>query len=225
MHICYTSCKWCVAKAIQNKQTNSILHCNSSLLFANPVCHSWTFSPVVCLCCILEPLLVTGYPRYPTHLWLNSPSLWQHAVPDTCLQSLVPCGWEWESRLLVLTDPYSGLGSSKQDTSPSCLRVFIHRRKVEIMHTHSLFTLLGERLMLHTNTVTVTTYNTLYEVTRHFPLRCANSTSSFVSLCTECVTHVLSPPPVPDSDGAGVHTGSSQTSSWSWLRCQDSEPK
>lgn len=32
------------------------------------------------------------------------------------------------------------------------------------MHTHSLFTLLGERLMLHTNTVTVTTYNTLYEV-------------------------------------------------------------
>lgn len=40
----------------------------------------------------------------------------------------------------------------------------LSRRKVEIMHTHSLFTLLGERLMLHTNTVTVTTYNTLYEV-------------------------------------------------------------
>lgn len=38
------------------------------------------------------------------------------------------------------------------------------RRKVEIMHTHSLFTLLGERLMMHTNTVSVTTYNTLYEV-------------------------------------------------------------
>lgn len=33
------------------------------------------------------------------------------------------------------------------------------------MHTHSLFTLLGERLMMHTNTVSVTTYNTLYEVT------------------------------------------------------------
>lgn len=39
------------------------------------------------------------------------------------------------------------------------------RRKVEIMHTHSLFTLLGERLMMHTNTVSITTYNTLYEVT------------------------------------------------------------
>ncbi|KAM6987921.1 neurobeachin [Tautogolabrus adspersus] len=39
-----------------------------------------------------------------------------------------------------------------------------HKRKVEIMHTHSLFTLLGERLMLYTNTVTVTTYNTLYEI-------------------------------------------------------------
>ncbi|XP_031427882.1 neurobeachin a isoform X11 [Clupea harengus] len=39
-----------------------------------------------------------------------------------------------------------------------------HKRKVEIMHTHSLFTLLGERLMMHTNTVTVTTYNTLYEI-------------------------------------------------------------
>ncbi|OCT96018.1 hypothetical protein XELAEV_18013708mg [Xenopus laevis] len=39
-----------------------------------------------------------------------------------------------------------------------------HKRKVEIMHTHSLFTLLGERLMLHANTLTVTTYNTLYEI-------------------------------------------------------------
>nr|XP_020468755.1 neurobeachin-like isoform X3 [Monopterus albus] len=39
-----------------------------------------------------------------------------------------------------------------------------HKRKMEIMHTHSLFTLLGERLMLHTNIVTVTTYNTLYEI-------------------------------------------------------------
>ncbi|XP_031428916.2 LOW QUALITY PROTEIN: neurobeachin-like [Clupea harengus] len=39
-----------------------------------------------------------------------------------------------------------------------------HKRKVEIMHTHSLFTLLGERLMLHTNTITVTIYNTLYEI-------------------------------------------------------------
>lgn len=35
---------------------------------------------------------------------------------------------------------------------------------MEIMHTHSLFTLLGERLMMHTNTVSITTYNTLYEV-------------------------------------------------------------
>ena len=42
--------------------------------------------------------------------------------------------------------------------------VFSCRRKVEIMHTHSLFTLLGERLMMHTNTVSITTYNTLYEV-------------------------------------------------------------
>ncbi|KAL2096596.1 hypothetical protein ACEWY4_008744 [Coilia grayii] len=39
-----------------------------------------------------------------------------------------------------------------------------HKRKVEIMHTHSLFTLLGERLKLHTNTITVTIYNTLYEI-------------------------------------------------------------
>lgn len=46
----------------------------------------------------------------------------------------------------------------------SCLCLFPRRRKVEIMHTHSLFTLLGERLMMHTNTVSITTYNTLYEV-------------------------------------------------------------
>lgn len=51
--------------------------------------------------------------------------------------------------------------------------LFSRRRKVEIMHTHSLFTLLGERLMLHTSTVSVTTYNTLYEVmhaSRHLVL-------------------------------------------------------
>lgn len=62
------------------------------------------------------------------------------------------------------------------------LCVFIHRRKVEIMHTHSLFTLLGERLMLHTNTVTVTTYNTLYEVTKHFPLKRPNISAPLVSV-------------------------------------------
>ncbi|XP_034024289.1 neurobeachin [Thalassophryne amazonica] len=39
-----------------------------------------------------------------------------------------------------------------------------HKRKVEIMHTRSLFTLLGERLMLQSHTVTVTTYNALYEI-------------------------------------------------------------
>ncbi|TKS82883.1 Neurobeachin Lysosomal-trafficking regulator 2 [Collichthys lucidus] len=45
-----------------------------------------------------------------------------------------------------------------------CVCVCHCRRKVEIMHTHSLFTLLGERLMMHTNTVSITTYNTLYEI-------------------------------------------------------------
>ncbi|XP_057206773.1 neurobeachin isoform X2 [Triplophysa rosa] len=39
-----------------------------------------------------------------------------------------------------------------------------HKRKVEIMHTNSLFTLLGERLVLHSNTLSITTYNTLYEI-------------------------------------------------------------
>ncbi|XP_051962983.1 neurobeachin-like isoform X3 [Xyrauchen texanus] len=39
-----------------------------------------------------------------------------------------------------------------------------HKRKVEIMHTNSLFTLLGERLMLQSNTLSITTYNTLYEI-------------------------------------------------------------
>ncbi|KAK6295851.1 hypothetical protein J4Q44_G00335640 [Coregonus suidteri] len=58
-----------------------------------------------------------------------------------------------------------------------------HKRKVEIMHTHSLFTLLGERLMLHTNTVSVTIYNTLYEILTE-------------QLCTQVVHK---PHPEPDS--------------------------
>lgn len=53
-----------------------------------------------------------------------------------------------------------------KETVCVCVRASSRRRKVEIMHTHSLFTLLGERLMLHTSTVSVTTYNTLYEVMR-----------------------------------------------------------
>lgn len=64
--------------------------------------------------------------------------------------------------------------------------------------------------MLHTNTVTVTTYNTLYEVMAHFPTLPLDW-----SLCgSECVTDVISSfPLVPDSDRAGVHAGRSQTSS------------
>nr|XP_032812267.1 neurobeachin-like isoform X5 [Petromyzon marinus] len=44
------------------------------------------------------------------------------------------------------------------------LKHLAHKRKVEIMHTHSLFALLGERLMLNTNTLSMTTYNTLFEI-------------------------------------------------------------
>ncbi|XP_031427879.1 neurobeachin a isoform X8 [Clupea harengus] len=76
-----------------------------------------------------------------------------------------------------------------------------HKRKVEIMHTHSLFTLLGERLMMHTNTVTVTTYNTLYEVS---PQRHANTVTTYNALyeiLTEqvCTQVVHKPHPEPDS--------------------------
>ncbi|XP_061683071.1 neurobeachin-like isoform X2 [Syngnathoides biaculeatus] len=39
-----------------------------------------------------------------------------------------------------------------------------HKRKVEIMHTQSLFTLLGEKLLMHAGVMTVTTYNALYEI-------------------------------------------------------------
>ncbi|KAJ8368522.1 hypothetical protein SKAU_G00085500 [Synaphobranchus kaupii] len=39
-----------------------------------------------------------------------------------------------------------------------------HKRKVEIMHTPQPVHSAGGELMLHTNTVTVTTYNTLYEI-------------------------------------------------------------
>lgn len=59
------------------------------------------------------------------------------------------------------------------------------------MHTHSLFTLLGERLMLHTNTVTLTTYNTLYEVTA------ASSRELRVILCVCAFTRDLSLPAAP----------------------------
>uniref|UniRef100_UPI00358E9994 neurobeachin-like n=1 Tax=Myxine glutinosa TaxID=7769 RepID=UPI00358E9994 len=44
------------------------------------------------------------------------------------------------------------------------LKHLAHKRKVEIMHTHSLFALLGERMMLNTHTLTMTTYNTLFEI-------------------------------------------------------------
>lgn len=75
--------------------------------------------------------------------------------------------------------------------------------------------------MVHTNTVTVTTYNTLYEVTQPFcTLKCPNVTARLFS-----VLNVFSPLPAPDSDGAGVHTGSSQTASRARLHCQDSKPK
>ncbi|XP_069826018.1 neurobeachin isoform X2 [Dendropsophus ebraccatus] len=65
---------------------------------------------------------------------------------------------------------YKLLASKSESIRVQALKVLgyflkhLGHKKVEIMHTHSLFTLLGERLMLHTNTVTVTTYNTLYEI-------------------------------------------------------------
>lgn len=71
------------------------------------------------------------------------------------------------------------------------------------MHTHSLFTLLGERLMMHTNTVSITTYNTLYEVTPlQKQLRLLHLKVAFMS--------TFSSPTCADSDRAGLHSGGSQ---------------
>ncbi|KAG8453968.1 hypothetical protein GDO86_000553 [Hymenochirus boettgeri] len=38
------------------------------------------------------------------------------------------------------------------------------KRKAEVMQTHGLFSLLAERLMLQTNSITMTTYNVLFEI-------------------------------------------------------------
>uniref|UniRef100_A0A9J8CQ49 Neurobeachin n=1 Tax=Cyprinus carpio carpio TaxID=630221 RepID=A0A9J8CQ49_CYPCA len=66
---------------------------------------------------------------------------------------------------------YKLLASKSESIQVQALKVLAyflkhlgHKRKVEIMHTNSLFTLLGERLMLHSNTLSITTYNTLYEI-------------------------------------------------------------
>lgn len=80
------------------------------------------------------------------------------------------------------------------------------------MHTHSLFTLLGERLMMHTNTVSITTYNTLYEVTslqkpdfkdltsRWLLTTCFNPRPSAQILTEQVCTQVVHKPhPEPDS--------------------------
>uniref|UniRef100_A0A671VLQ2 Neurobeachin n=1 Tax=Sparus aurata TaxID=8175 RepID=A0A671VLQ2_SPAAU len=60
-----------------------------------------------------------------------------------------------------------------------------HKRKVEIMHTHSLFTLLGERLMLHTNT--------------RFPLERPKNIVLFILTEQVCTQVVHKPHPEPDS--------------------------
>lgn len=49
-----------------------------------------------------------------------------------------------------------------------CLFYLSFRRKAEIMLGHGLFSLLAERLMLHTNLITMTTYNVLFEVVTYF---------------------------------------------------------
>lgn len=75
--------------------------------------------------------------------------------------------------------------------------------------------------MLHTDTVTVTTYNALYEVVKHVHLNPVKLLHPWFPR-TAAVTRVFSP---ADPDGAGLHTGRSQTSPRSGLHCQNSEPK
>ncbi|XP_054650005.1 neurobeachin-like isoform X3 [Dunckerocampus dactyliophorus] len=66
---------------------------------------------------------------------------------------------------------YKLMASKSESIQVQCLKALAyflkhlgHKRKVEIMHTQSLFTLLGEKLLLPSGTMTVTTYNTLYEI-------------------------------------------------------------
>ncbi|XP_077467130.1 neurobeachin-like isoform X1 [Stigmatopora argus] len=66
---------------------------------------------------------------------------------------------------------YKLLASKSENIQVQSLKVLAyflkhlgHKRKVEIMHTQSLFTLLGEKLPLHGGALTLTTYNALYEI-------------------------------------------------------------
>lgn len=99
------------------------------------------------------------------------------SVPVACISSLILMVWKtwgvklnpWGSFacLCIANVTANNLARGPLISLPLCsvcVCVSVYRRKVEIMHTHSLFTLLGERLMMHTSTVTITTYNTLYEV-------------------------------------------------------------
>lgn len=92
--------------------------------------------------------------------WYSSRLLWCLTGPNSYLPI-----WHHGVRQVATISDRSGCHVlMRWLTGCACFPPTISRRKVEIMHTHSLFTLLGERLMMHTNTVSITTYNTLYEV-------------------------------------------------------------
>ncbi|XP_068507524.1 neurobeachin isoform X1 [Syngnathus scovelli] len=81
--------------------------------------------------------------------------------------SMVPA-FDQRNGIRVIYKLLASKSESIQVQSLKVLAYFLkhlgHKRKVEIMHSQSLFTLLGEKLLLHGGAVTVTTYNTLYEI-------------------------------------------------------------
>lgn len=78
--------------------------------------------------------------------------------------------------------PAQSSGRVAVEVKAVCCAVLRFRRKSEVMLGHGLFSLLTERLMLHSNQFTVTTYNVLFEV--RFPRPSLPPTALFCSHTT-----------------------------------------
>ena len=73
-----------------------------------------------------------------------------------------------------------------------------HRRKAEVMLGHGLFSLLTERLMLHSSPFSMTTYNVLFEVSLRlcvcvYVRLCVLLLSSWVSVCCNTCSYSCYP--------------------------------
>lgn len=93
-----------------------------------------------------------------------SPSSFLQRCTKWCDRTYKPCAVILISVYITPYFPPHSKQQQQQQTTRCLLRMWSNRRKYDVMSPHNLYTLLAERLLMYEESLSLPTYNVIYEI-------------------------------------------------------------